>query len=333
MHVERLDLSEWGDHLPATGTEVFHRPAVLRALDDHTDADLVLYGGFKGDQRIALWPVFVRDTPVATAAFSPVPSMGIPRLGPVLTPASPKRRKREQLNRTFVGEVLDELTEDTTPSLLWLACNTGYTDPRPFDWRDLSVTPRFTYHLDVGGDADAQLKSFSRSLRREVRDAEDLDISVRLEGRNGVREIYRETMERYAEQDDDYRVPWSYVRDLTAGLDERARAYVARDPQGTFLGGITVLYSDDAAYFWQGGTRATYESVSVNSLLHWRIVEDIAAGEPVESVDTYDLMGANTERLCEYKAKFGGELVPYFTVESDNTLMDLAKRVYSAVAH
>ena len=333
MHVERLDLAGWHEHLPERGHEVFHRPAVLRALDDHTSAELRLYGAFKGEQRVGLWPVFVRQTPVATAAFSPVPSMGVPRLGPILTPASPKRRKREKLNLTFLGEVLDELTGDATPSLLWFVCSADYDDPRPFAWRDLSVTPRFTYRVPVGDDVDAQLNSFSRSLRREIRDAEDLDITVEIEGERGIRRVFEETMARYEEQDDDYRLPWSYVRDLTADLDERARAYVARDPDGEFLGGITVLYSNDAAYFWQGGTRATYESVSVNSYLHWRIIRDIATGDPFDSVSAYDLMGANTERLCRYKAKFGGELVPYFAVESDGELMRLAKRAYTAVAH
>jgi hypothetical protein len=48
-------------------------------------------------------------------------------------------------------------------------------------------------------------------------------------------------------------------------------------------------------------------------------------------VDEYDLVGANTEHLCRYKSKFGGELVPYYTVESSGLAMDAAKGAYGLV--
>jgi hypothetical protein len=71
-----------------------------------------------------------------------------------------------------------------------------------------------------------------------------------------------------------------------------------------------------------------YENVSINNLLHWTILEDIATDDDLESVSKYDLVGANTERLCDYKSKFGGDLVPYYVVESAGTSMTIAKRTY-----
>jgi hypothetical protein len=124
---------------------------------------------------------------------------------------------------------------------------------------------------------------------------------------------------------------WPYVRDLWRNLGDRAQTYVARDADGEYLSGITALYSNDMAYFWQGGARAVYEGTSVNSLVHWHIISDIVEDPPVESVTAYDLMGANTERLCRYKAKFGAELVPYYLVESSGTTMTAAKRAYQFV--
>jgi hypothetical protein len=128
---------------------------------------------------------------------------------------------------------------------------------------------------------------------------------------DGVRAVHEDTRARFEEQDEQYGRTWEYVRDLAEALGDRCRAYVARASTGQYLGGITVLYSNDMGYFWQGGTRATHEGTSINGRIHWRIMEDIAAGEPVPSVGRYDLMGANTERLCQYKSKFGADLVPY----------------------
>jgi len=333
MRIESLTLAEWDNALPDDGFEVFHTPEALSVLDEHASGELRLYGGFKGQQPVGLLPAVVQERSLGTAVLSPPPGMGVPRLGPVLMPTSPKRRKREKVNSTFTEQVLDELAADRRTTLFRMICNTEYVDPRPYVWADLDLDTAFTYRLDLGETtADAVLDSFSKSLRREIRDGRDLDVTVTQEGIGGARAVYEHTRERYAEQDRQFPISWPYVRDLIVALDERARVYVARTPEGEFLSGITVLYSNDAAYFWQGGSRATYRNVSVNSLLHWRIVEDVVTDPPLDSVHHYDLMGANTERLCRYKSKFGADLVPYYVVESPGRHMDVAKRAYRMLA-
>ena len=42
-------------------------------------------------------------------------------------------------------------------------------------------------------------------------------------------------------------------------------------------------------------------------------------------------MGANTDRLCKYKSKFGASLEPYYTIESAGPQMELAKRAYRKI--
>ena len=333
MRTEQVELSEWESALPRSGFEVFHTREALEVLDEHARGDLRLYAGFNGQQPIALLPLFVRERSVGTAITSPPPSMGIPQMGPILMPNSPKRRKQEKLNQEFAEGVLEHLDVDSSLTLFRMVCTEGYADPRPYVWEDFSVETNFTYELDVGSSSpDELMKSFSKSLRREMRDAMDLDVEVSVEGLRGAKEIYLNTKNRYAEQGESFTMTWDYVKDLTEALGDRSRAYVVRDPDGNFLSGINVLYSNDQAYYWQGGARATYEGVSVNSLLHWEIIQDIAAGEPIDSVSKYDLVGANTKRLCRYKAKFGADLVPYYVVESGGAQMELAKKAYQLVS-
>jgi hypothetical protein len=359
MRVEQLELSEWESALPSDGFEVFHLPEALDVIERHTDAEMKLFGGFKGQQPIALLPAFVRERSVGTAVTSPPPGLGIPRLGPIMMPTSPKRRKQEKVNQEFTEKVLaqvgtdlglderladagvespvaesvlDRLDVDSRLTLFRMICNADYADPRPYAWGSLRIEPNFTYFLDLSdGDAEAVRKSFSKSLRREIRDAEALDVTVETEGLSGARDVFRATRRRYAEQDEPFAQSWAYVRSLFEALGDRSRAYVARGPDGEYLSGITALYSNDAAYFWQGGAKAIYEGTAVNSLIHWRLIEDVIEDPPVEPVDTYDLMGANTERLCRYKAKFGADLVPYYVVESSGAAMDVAKRAYQLV--
>jgi hypothetical protein len=332
MRIEQLDLSEWRDALPDSGIEVFHRPEALATLDDHAAGDLELYGGFKGQEPIGLLPVFTSSRFVGTTVTSPPPSMNVPRLGPVVMPTSPKQRKIERVNRDFTEEVLDAIDVAGSLSLFRTICHSDYADPRPYLWEDYDLSTQFTYVVDLQDrEPDDVLSSFSSGLRRDIRDAQDLAVTVSIEGIDGARDVYEQTKARYEEQGRGFPLSWEYVRDLVENLGEHARVYVVRGPDGEFLSGITALYSTDHAYFWQGGTRADYDGTSVNSLLHWRIITDILEDPNLDHVTGYDLMGANTERLCKYKSKFAADLVPYYVVESDSVGMDVAKATYQTL--
>jgi len=73
----------------------------------------------------------------------------------------------------------------------------------------------------------------------------------------GRRRVFESVQSRYAEQDRGFTLTKEYVDDLTTALaaEDRCRTYVARGPDGEYLSGIVVLYSNDAAYYWLGGSR------------------------------------------------------------------------------
>jgi hypothetical protein len=332
MKIQEIGFSEWDTVLPTTGITVFHTAAALRVLDRHAVGELRLLGGFKGSQPVGLIPVFVRDKSVAKFVFSPPLGFGIRRLGPILFPTSPKQSKQEQVNREFMSGVLEEL-EGSVPTLYFISCSTAYTDPRPSRWEGLDFEPLFTYQLDLTGRTrDDLLASFSKSLRREIRHGGETELSVDRRGVDEAKQVYETTRKRFEDQGLNLRISWEYMRDLLYSLDDRARVYTAEDPDGDFLGGITVLYADDTAYFWKGGTRSGYDGISVNSLIHWRILTDILEDPALESVGQYDLYTANNERLTRYKSKFGGSLEPYYRIESSSVPMTVAKALYRTVS-
>ncbi|MDS0475110.1 GNAT family N-acetyltransferase [Natrinema sp. 1APR25-10V2] len=335
MEVKRIDLEDWRDALPASGYEVFHEPDALSVLEEHTDAELRLYGAYKGQQAVGLLPVFVTDRPIGRTVFSPPVSLSVPRLGPIINPNSPKRRKRERINSTLIEAVIGDLEIEKRSTLFRMTCPIDYADPRPFDWNGLSVEPEFTYVVDLedADDLEDAMVGFSKSLRNEMRRYDEVDLSIETEGIDTALRIYDDVVDRYEEYDDSAPMSRPFLRDLLSSLDDdRWRVYAARTPDGTYKSGIITLFSDDLAYYWHGGVTASYEHVSVNNLLHRVILEDLVSDPELESVTGYDLVGANTERLCEYKGKFNGELRPYYVVESSGLEMQLAKSTYQRLA-
>jgi hypothetical protein len=332
MRIESIDLSTWASALPPDGFDVFHLPEALRVVDEHVDAELRLFAGYKGDSVVGLFPLFVEERAFVRLLFSPPPGLAIPRLGPLVMPNSPKQRKREAVNREFIELVLEEVAADSRRSLLRVACPTGFGDPRPFEWSGLRVGQAFTYVLDLEGTtADSVKRSFSKSLRRDLRTLDDANVTVGVEGPEMVDAIYRDVDARFEANGESFPLSPSYVADLVESLEDRSRIYVARDEAGEYLGGIIVLYCNDAASFWQGGVATSVDNASVNTALHWEIISDLLSDPPVDGVTKYDFVGANTPRLCRYKSKFGADLVGYNTIESNGVGMAVAKQMYEKV--
>ena len=336
MRIEDLGFSEWEDALPNDDFDVFHTREALEVVDDHTSADLRLFGGFKGQQRIGLAPMFVTDLRVGRLVTSPPLGLGIGRLGMIVTPTSPKLRKREKVNRTFSEGLLEATNAYAKTTLFRMSCDTWYTDPRSFGWAGFNVVPSFTYQIDLNSSKSPEdvMNSFSRDRRKEVRSREESGIVIRSDSPGGADLVYDAIEQRYDEQGIDVPFSKEYVLDLVDALDDRARVYVAESESGEFLSGIIVLYSNDTAYNWKGGTKRSNadSSVSANSLIHWQIIEDVLGDPALESITTYDMYTANNERLVRYKSSFGGELVPYYTIESKGVGIKLAKAFYRMAA-
>ncbi|WP_416841517.1 lipid II:glycine glycyltransferase FemX [Haloferax sp. DFSO52] len=329
LHLEQLTLDEWDETLPNTGVDVFHSSAVLGAIDQHFDGEMHLLGAYKGEQPVALLPLFERKNAIGRVLVSPPPSMGIPYIGPVMMPNSPKQSVYESINNDFSKLVVDELGVRSNRAFIRILCSPSYVDPRPFEWAGFSVTPAFTYRIDLASQSLDEVQGrFSSSLRKEIRKAQGFDVTVEDEGVEGARLVYDDVISRYDEQDEAFGMPWEFLESVVEGLGENCRVYIVRDPDGEYLSGIVVPFSHEVGYYWIGGARSSYGGVSINNLIHWEILEDIAHDDALESVTKYDLVGANTERLCDYKSKFGGELVPYYTVESAGVGMNIAKRTY-----
>jgi hypothetical protein len=335
MEIEQLTLAEWSDTLPKSGFEVFHEPEALDVLDDHMDAELQLYGAYKGQQVVGLLPVFVNERTVGRTVFSPGISLGVPRLGPIINPNSPKQRKWERINAELATGVIDALNINSRSTLFRMTCPLGYPDPRPYGWNEFNMEPEFTYVVDLENCTDIEdaMMGFSKSLRNEMRRYDELDLTIETEGVDSALRIYDDVVDQYEEYGDTAPMSRQFLRDFLTELDDdRWRVYVARTPDGTYKSGIITLFSNELAYYWQGGVTASYEHVSVNNLLQRVIIEDIVTDPALDSVTEYDLVGANTKRLCEYKGKFNGELRPYFVIESAGVEMTVAKSVYRTVS-
>jgi len=302
----------------------FHRYEALEVLADHSKADVHPLVGYKGQEPVGLFPVFGMYKGPVAAAFSPPPDLKISYLGPVLVNFEKlKRRKAERRHSRFVEQCLDLLDSELNPKFTLVRTSPWYDDPRPFSWNDFDVELAHTYVVDLSPGRDELLSKFSSDARRNATNEPDADVEIREGGAAAVRRIIEQVKERHDEQGESYLLSPETVSALHRELpDDALRPYVCA-VDGQFAGGVVVLDDGDAVYRWQGGAK-TDSNVSINDRLDWRIMTDAIDRGRSE----YDLVGANNQRLCGYKAKFAPDLRTYYSIQDGTRSMNLVSGLY-----
>lgn len=302
---------------------VFHQIEFLRVLERHADATLHLLVGYKGEQPIGFFPVFEQRKGPMTTVSSPPSGLGVPHLGPALLAGGRKQRKRERLNVRFAEACFDWLDAEVDPSFVHVVTSAGYDDVRPFQWNDYDVTPRYTYELDLSKGTDALLDSVSRDARTSVTGEADCEIEPADDA--GIAYIVDRVNDRYSADDGGLQLDLDYVRDVFDALpDGQARANLAR-VDGDPVSGRLQFRFDGTLRFWQGSPKPDERvDAPVNDLLNWAVI----AGAADDGLARCDLTGANTRRVCRYKAKFNPRVSTYHELQRGTRAANLASDLY-----
>lgn len=326
VEVERAADADTWDTLVArsTTTTPFHRYDALGIIAEYTGCELHPLVGYVGNEPAGLFPVFERTIGPVSAAFSPPPNEKIPYLGPA-TFADPnmKRRKRERRHRRFVEAALTYIDDQIAPRFVNIRTAVGYDDPRPFLWNEFAPTPRYTYHVDLSRDLDELLSEMGSDLRSNVRNTDDEAFEITTGGRVGMEQVLTNVRRRHEEQDISYGVSSGLVRDLAREVPDAFASYLCL-VDDEFVGGAIVASDDETAYRWQ--SVAQFDApVPAQDLLDWHVITESSA----DGLETYDLVGANDQRLCEYKAKFAPNMETYYRLERSGLAMSTIASLYA----
>ncbi len=325
---DERDLERWDQYVERSAQgNLFHQRAALDIQATYSSATVHHLIGKKGQEVVGIFPVFTLRKGPVTTVFSPPPEIRIPYLGPAMVTTNElKQRKAERRGRRFVDGCLDWLDDHVNPRYLHVRTDDRYDDVRPFMWRGCSVTPQYTYRVDLTPGVDDVQMRFSSDARRNVRtngDGTEFDI---VEGNvDDARRINEQVRHRYESQDVGYFVPDALVTELYERLpDGQVRPYVCR-VDGEFVGGLLALEYGDTVYRWQGGVKIDADvNLPVNDLLDWQVMSDAIE----RGLSSYDLVGADNPRINRYKAKFGPELSVAHEIERGSLGVDKMAHLY-----
>lgn len=302
----------------------FHLSACLQTAAEYAGMEWYPLVGYKGQEPVGLFPLFVHSVGPLTAAFSPPPRLKLPYLGPIrLNFEKLKPRKAQRRNRRFVEGCLDWLDETHAPDYVNIRGTTRYEDTRPFHWASFDITPGYTHVVDLMEPESELLDRFSSDARKNVRDADRDGVEIEEGGADAVERIVDSVRDRLAAQGKSLVVPDRFASDLYRTLpDGVVRPYVCR-VDGAFASGILALEFEDTAYRWQGGTKPNGD-LPVNDLLDWHVIREAKRRD----VARYDLVGAGDPDISQYKAKFAPSIETYPQLTRSTMLIGAVRDAY-----
>ena len=327
---DKKDAEEWDKLVDSSqhGT-IFHTWKWLKIAEKHTNSKLYPIVGYKGAEPVGVYPVFHKKKFLIKMVFSPPSGTAIPYLGPVIANyASFKQSKRASTYKDFNRAVDEFVFSKLKPHYTSISL-TPSLDPRPFLWTDYKIDVIFDYHLDLTKGEEKIWQDFDINLRGHIKKAIKGGIKVENGTKEDIEDIYYSLVRRYREQNKIVTVPKEYLLDLyDAFYPNNLKVFMAKY-EGKNVGGIVAIVYKDKVSFWIGAAKPEIKKLSPNDLAQWEAIKWACD----KGLKIYEEIGAGTERLAEFKAKYNPELSIRFSAVKSSFVSSLLEKCYKKVKH
>jgi lipid II:glycine glycyltransferase (peptidoglycan interpeptide bridge formation enzyme) len=302
---------------------IFHTLDWLKIVEKHTNSKLYPLIGLKGKEVIGVFPVFYTKKGLLKMVFSPTPKVGIPYMGPVLLGyENLKQDKKESLLVDFVTRVDNFIHSNFKPTYIHFELPPGLIDCRPFKWLGYQVEPTYGYLLDISvGLSDLDL-NFSIHARRNIKKAEKDGLSIELGSKEELLVLYDRLYKRYEEQEREIPISKDYLLEVFDNyFPKNLKVFTVWYKDDIISGGLKLCYKD-RIIDWIGQPKTAVRTA--NDFLHWGVMK----WGIEHKIHYYEILGANTLSISQFKSKFNPSLDIYFTIKKATIAGIVAEKLY-----
>lgn len=190
------------------------------------------------------------------------------------------------------------------------------TDVRPWQWAGFQVSVRYTFYNEFPWN----IQHIDPAVRRKIKQAHQA--GYRCERSSNLQhalDCLKETERRQGFRDDFSVGDLEKLRELLG--DEYFRTYVCYAPDGEPASTRLILHSPRSrAIDWMVGTRTKHLPSGATQLLIQHVLDDLQAA----GASGFDFEGANIPSVAASKMNWGGQLVPWYIVDT-YTMRSLAR--------
>lgn len=300
---------------------LYHKWDFLNIIEKHSGYKLIPNGIYKGDELIAIFPLFFKKLWGLKTIFSPPPKTGVPYLGFIVGKKydNLKQNKKEGILNLIANEI-DEEIKNFSPNYVSISTVPNLMDIRPFKWNNYKTDILFTYVIKLNRTLNQIFDSFHKNLRKQIKQSERLNL--KMSQSNNLSIFWELQKTRYEEQGLNYPISTNYLNALIKTYPQNIGLYYLHNNNGNIVGAvITQEYKKFS--LWIGNTKTQNWE---NEYIIWKLIQKAKT----ENYQKFENIGANTKHLCQFKSKFNPSLEFYFTIYKKDILGKISEWGYSS---
>ena len=323
--VEKEEQENWDAIVEAApqGT-IFHTWKWLKIVEKHTKSKLYPIMGMKGTTPIGIYPIFYLKNFLFKSVFSPPPWVSVPYLGPVIADYDKlKQDKKESIFIEFQRKVDDFIKSELKSNYTLISTSPGLLDARPFKWTGYHVEPIYNYIIDLSKGEDYAWEQIKKKLRKNINIAQR-KITIKEGSKVELEGVYDAIAIRYKEQNRVVSFSKGYLFDLYDSFYPQNLKIFVAEYNGEYVSGAIKICYKNMLLSWVGHAKTNLRGIP-NDLLQWETIKWAIEHD----LKYYELIGANTERLCHYKSKYNPDLLICFSAKKYSSVVSkLAENAY-----
>ncbi len=311
MTVKILDPSDKACYLElaAGNGSIFNSPDWLRMYG----TSLEIYGIYNKDSKlIGAFHLYKSRTAKILNHYKNPPFT--PHCGLVFSNHSSNKSNQLSFDKSVLN-ALAEFFEKLPYQLFTLAFPIGFMDMQAFIWKKFKVIPNYTYRLDLTQSVDELLKNLSgdkrNSINKSLKDAITVSLSDDLKQ---VKTMVEKTYSRKAKTVNEAILNSILFKFANA---QNSFTYVAEiDKKPTALS--FCIHDTTCAYYLLGGYDNLNKHQGAGVIALWNCILHAKN----LGLKTFDFEGSMIPQVEKYFRGFGGDLIPYYTLNKGNIFVE-----------
>lgn len=307
MKIQPISLADIG---PLSPPSVFNSEEWIKVYGD----DLNLYGIFNANQEIiGCFYIYKRKRAKILTQISSPPYT--PHCGLYFKSFATNPAKRHGENKKLTKAISEFIDSQYKRAIVTLAFPPSLLDTQSFYWHNYKVIPNYTYQLNLAQSLEVLTAQMDPKTRNLIKKAEKDGLTVEKNtDMNLVKSIVMQTMDRKG-----VGVDQEILDNILFKFANKTNSFSFVVKQNEeVLAATFCIFDMNKCYYLLGGYNKGNSHASAGPL---GVFESIRFAQQLE-IPVFDFEGSMLPKVESYFRSFGGDLIPYSTINKAPFLVE-----------
>ncbi len=219
-----------------------------------------------------------------------------------------------------VMKALSDFLSDLSYGVLSIYLPENHIDMQHFYWKGFKVVPNYTYHIDLAQSESDIQKNYSTERRNDIKKAIKDEVVVKLT--NDLELIKQMVSNTFSRKEKGYDEAMINRILFDFADDKNSFSYVSfRNDKA--IAASFCIYDQDKAYYLLGG----YDSKNKHQGAGALAVDAAIKHSKEIGIKIFDFEGSMLPEVEKYFRGFGGDLIPYYSINKAKLPLEMALKL------